>query len=140
MHHHQSCIIEELHEPVAPASNSNTSPNSVPESGAVSSSTAGPGQQQEGSDLPQPSAAVADADANVGAGQGREADAATSSGTQNDASASSSAAEQPALTPEQEQLLDDCERLKQEGNAAYAREEYDEALQLYWQVTSPCYE
>jgi hypothetical protein len=26
--------------------------------------------------------------------------------------------------------------LKQEGNAAYAREEYDEALQLYWQVSS----
>jgi len=41
--------------------------------------------------------------------------------------------EQP-VDPQLQQLLDDCERLKQEGNAAYGRGEYDEALQLYWQV------
>jgi hypothetical protein len=35
-----------------------------------------------------------------------------------------------------QQLLEDCERLKQEGNAAYTRGDYDEALQLYWQVSA----
>lgn len=35
-----------------------------------------------------------------------------------------------------QQLLDECERLKQEGNAAYASGDYDEALQLYWQVNN----
>jgi hypothetical protein len=37
-----------------------------------------------------------------------------------------------------QQLLADCDRLKQEGNAAYARGDYDEALQLYWQVGCLC--
>lgn len=51
-----------------------------------------------------------------------------------DAVASSSA--ELSVDPQVQQLLDDCERLKQEGNAAYTRGDYDEALQLYWQVST----
>jgi hypothetical protein len=40
----------------------------------------------------------------------------------------------PQTAAQLAQLLAECEELKQQGNAAFAREEWDEALQLYWQV------
>eukprot|EP00775_Hariotina_reticulata_P008633 gene8633-8814_t len=33
-----------------------------------------------------------------------------------------------------QQVIHECERLKQEGNALYAQEDWDGALQLYWQA------
>jgi len=33
-----------------------------------------------------------------------------------------------------QQVISECERLKQEGNALYGQEDWDGALQLYWQV------
>jgi hypothetical protein len=64
-----------------------------------------------------------------------ETEPSTSQPAEPDAVASSSA--EQSVDPQVQQLLDDCERLKQEGNAAYTRGDYDEALQLYWQVVTP---
>lgn len=133
MHHHQSCIIEELHEPEAQEPTSTQHTDVASEPAGASSSAGGPEQQQGDTVLLQQTSADADADA-AAESQGDAAVAGPSDGATNDAAPSSSGAEQPVLTPEQQQLLEDCERLKQEGNAAYARGEYDEALQLYWQV------
>ncbi|WIA15414.1 hypothetical protein OEZ85_002067 [Tetradesmus obliquus] len=62
-----------------------------------------------------------------------EQDTSTSSSEQESASSSSSGSEEQ-LDPQLQQLIAECERLKQEGNALYAQGEYDGALQLYWQA------
>lgn len=114
----QSCIIEELPADEAAASSSSTLPAEATEAARreapaqhdaaeASAEAAAPEQQQE------PHDAVAAAPAE---------------------SAAPSDALQQADDPQVQQLLAECDRLKQEGNAAYARGEYDEALQLYWQV------
>lgn len=48
--------------------------------------------------------------------------------------ANGSAASEEPVDGQLQQVIADCERLKLGGNALYAKEEYDEALQLYWQV------
>jgi hypothetical protein len=73
-------------------------------------------------------AAAAVAAAEVSAADAPPAEAAAPS--------SSTGSEEQQLDPQIQQLIAECEQLKQEGNTRYAQGEYDEALQLYWQVGS----
>lgn len=126
--HPQSCIIEEVQEEgTSCASHS-------PEHAAGSTAAAGvpsTGHTSSGSD-PQVAESSSQPDAADAAAASTEAETSILQPSEAAAEASSNA-EQP-VDAELQQLLVDCDRLKQEGNAAYARGEYDEALQLYWQV------
>jgi hypothetical protein len=131
--HPQSCVIEEIvDEPDAPASSSaqadchslDASAGAAEDATAEPASTADASQTAEHSDtcdFSQPNAGAAAADAEESAA---------------DAAPSGSGSEEQQLDPQTQQLIADCERLKQEGNTQYAQGQYDEALQLYWQVSS----
>lgn len=133
----QSCIIEELPADEEPAASIQQEECSTPTAGtsapAETSTAAAEEAQLEG-----PSTDFAAYQAASGTAEPSTASPASETGP---SSSSSSPPEQdqqqqqqPADTVQVQQLLGDCERLKEEGNAAYTRGEYDEALQLYWQV------
>jgi tetratricopeptide (TPR) repeat protein len=120
--HPQSCIIEEL----------------VQEQEEVQQQQQ---QQQKASTADSTSAAQAAGDDDAGAA------APTTAGAPDDADTGDAASSSPATEEQQEQqclnladpqqrqaALEACDGLKRQGNAAYARGDYDEALQLYWQV------
>lgn len=119
--HPQSCIIQELNE----ENNEPTTSGTEHIDGAPTATEASsPENQQQIS-------------ASVSAAAEPAADVPVSSAVDGGEVKNQSEAErvEQPVDPQLQQLLDDCEHLKQEGNTAYGRGEYDEALQLYWQVT-----
>lgn len=130
----QSCIIEELPADEEPAASTQQAEYSNPTAGTSqappdTSATAAEAQRQG------PCTDSAADQAASGAAEPSTASSAAESGPSSSSPPEQEQEQQqPADAEQVQQLLDDCERLKQEGNAAYTRGDYDEALQLYWQV------
>lgn len=140
-----SCVIEEVFDDEQPQTSSTNTHEASTEAAAASETEA---QQKTPTphDLEQRDATASaqgedhpQAGTSTSGKQDPEQQPSTSAQQQQQATqeqqqeAASDSVGQP-VDPQLQQLLDDCERLKQEGNAAYGRGDYDEALQLYWQV------
>jgi hypothetical protein len=139
--HPQSCVIEEIvDEHDAPASSSEQEPRHSLEPSAEAAEGTAAAEPTSTAEASQ-AAAAADAAASssaagVSAGEAAvsAADAVADAQPAGAPASSSSGSEEQQQDPQTQQLIAECERLKQEGNTLYVQGEYDGALQLYWQV------
>lgn len=135
----QSCIIEELpadEEPASTQQDEDSSPTASTSTPADASAAAAAGAQQGAPSAADQAAASAEPSTEPPASEEPAAseEAAAPSSSSNSPPEQEQQEGQPVDAEQVQQLLVDCERLKQEGNAAYTRGDYDEALQLYWQA------
>lgn len=144
--HPQSCMIEEIvdEQDTSTSSSEQESGQSLDPSSEAAGGTAASADPSSSKTASQTAAAAAQAaDAAISSSAATEeaaeaaapgASAATDVHAADAAASSSSSGSEEQLDPQLQQLIAECERLKQEGNALYAQGEYDGALQLYWQA------
>jgi hypothetical protein len=133
--HPQSCIIEEVavEEDVQESSSARATRHSLEPSAEAAQDAAA--AEASSSESASKAAAAENATFTSAAGEAVAQPAAAAESQAADAAPSSSSGSDEQQDPQLQQLIADCERLKQEGNVLYAQGEFDGALQLYWQVT-----